>query len=229
MKINTALIMCAGFGKRLSPLTLETPKPLLKLNNITLLENAINMIIKLGIKNILINTFHLSQQIFEFIKNKDFPIHIKIIEDGENILDTGGGIMNMTNYSKDSDFLILNPDTIWSKEYIDEINRMQKFYFTNDLNNILLVTKKEFSFDQNLKGDFKLKENLLNQYDEKNHIFIGCQILNKNLFNNYKIDSFSIKLVWEELQKKNNLNGFESFNKFYHLTNLQIFKKLEDL
>ena len=46
---------------------------------------------------------------------------------------------------------------------------------------------------------------------------------------NYKIDSFSIKLVWEELQKKNNLNGFESFNKFYHLTNLQIFKKLEDL
>ena len=50
MKINTALILCAGLGKRLNPLTLTTPKPLLKINNVTMLENCINMIIKLGIK-----------------------------------------------------------------------------------------------------------------------------------------------------------------------------------
>ena len=52
MKINTALILCAGLGKRLKPLTLKTPKPLLKLNNKTLLETCINTIIKLGIKKI---------------------------------------------------------------------------------------------------------------------------------------------------------------------------------
>ena len=52
MKINTALILCAGFGKRLNPLTLETPKPLLELKKITMLENCINLIIKLGIKKI---------------------------------------------------------------------------------------------------------------------------------------------------------------------------------
>jgi len=52
MKIKTALILCAGFGKRLNPLTLEKPKPLLELNNITLLENTINLIKKLGIKKI---------------------------------------------------------------------------------------------------------------------------------------------------------------------------------
>ena len=70
MKINTALILCAGLGKRLNPLTLTTPKPLLKLNNVTMLENCINMVIKLGIKKILLNTFYLSDQIFEFIKKK---------------------------------------------------------------------------------------------------------------------------------------------------------------
>ena len=59
MKINTALILCAGFGKRLNPLTLKTPKPLLKLNNLTMLENCINLNVKLGVKKIFLNTFHL--------------------------------------------------------------------------------------------------------------------------------------------------------------------------
>ena len=97
MKINTALILCAGLGKRLNPLTLTTPKPLLKINNVTMLENCINMIIKLGIKKILLNTFHLSDQIFEFIKKKNFMADIQIINDGKFILDTGGGVLNMIN------------------------------------------------------------------------------------------------------------------------------------
>ena len=71
MKINTALILCAGFGKRLSPLTLETPKPLLKINNITILENCINFSIKSGVKKILLNTFHLNEQIYNFVKSKN--------------------------------------------------------------------------------------------------------------------------------------------------------------
>ena len=72
MKINTALILCAGLGKRLNPLTLKTPKPLLELKNITLLERCINMIIEFGAKKILLNTFHLENQIIEFIKKKNF-------------------------------------------------------------------------------------------------------------------------------------------------------------
>ena len=71
MQINTALILCAGLGKRLNPLTLKTPKPLLKLDNVTILERCINIILKSGAKKIFLNTFHLGNQIFEFIKNCD--------------------------------------------------------------------------------------------------------------------------------------------------------------
>ena len=102
MKINTALILCAGFGERLNPLTLKTPKPLLKLKDITVLESCINIIVKLGVKKIFLNTFYLSEQIFDFIKNKNFPVGIKIIQDGDEILDTGGGIKNMTNHFQDN-------------------------------------------------------------------------------------------------------------------------------
>ena len=228
MKIKTALILCAGFGKRLNPLTLKTPKPLLELKNITMLESCINLIIKLGIEKIYLNTFHLGEQIFDFIKIKNFPINIQIVEDGKEILNTGGGILNMINRYQDNDYLIFNPDTLWNKNYINEINEMQNFYFSKKLNNILLVTKKKLSFDKNLGGDFQLKDSLLKKNDNKDYIYIGCQILNKNLFEKYNIKNFSILEIWNELLKKNELNGFESLNKFYHLTDLETFKKLKD-
>ena len=229
MKINTALILCAGLGKRLNPLTLTTPKPLLELNNVTMLENCINMLIKLGIKKVFLNTFHLSEQISEFIKEKNFSIDIQIIGDGEIILDTGGGIINMINNSKENDFLVLNPDTLWNEEYVKEVEKMQDLYFLKKMICVLLLTNKVLSFDKNLKGDFGLKDNLLKKKDKKNFIYIGCQILNRGIFEKYDISNFSIKKVWNELLDKNQLHGFESSNKFYHLTNLETFKKLQDL
>jgi N-acetyl-alpha-D-muramate 1-phosphate uridylyltransferase len=228
MKINTAIILCAGYGKRLNPLTLKTPKPLLKLKNISMLENCINLIIKLGLKKIYLNTYYLGDQINSFIKNKNFSVDIKIIDDGKKILNTGGGVLNMINHSSDEEFLIFNPDTFWSQNYIKEISKMQNLYFLNKLNNILLVANKKLSFDQNLGGDFELKNNLLKRYDDKNFIYIGCQILSKYLFDKYQISNFPISKIWDELLKNDELNGFESTNKFYHLTNLKTFKKLED-
>ena len=229
MKINTAIILCAGYGKRLIPLTLETPKPLLKLKDKTVLENCINLIIKLKIKKIFLNTFYLKDQIFDFVKKKNFPIDIQIIEDGKEILNTGGGIMNMINCSQDNDFLIFNPDTLWSENYTNEIKNMCNFYFSNELSNILLTVEKKLSFDKSFKGDFELRNNLLEKANKNNFIYIGCQILNRNLFKNFKVENFSISDIWNELLKKNELNGYESFNKFFHLTNLETFKKLRDL
>ena len=228
MKIDTALILCAGLGNRLNPLTLKTPKPLLELENISMLERCINLIIKLGIKKILLNTFHLQNQIIKFIKNKKFPIDIQIIEDGEKILDTGGGILNMIKNSNENDFIIFNPDTLWNEDYIIEINKMRDFYFLNNLDNILLLSEKEKSFDKNLKGNFNLKNNLIKKDENNDFIYIGCQILSRNLFKNYKVCNFSISEIWNELLKKNKFNGFESLNKFYHLTNLETFKRLKD-
>jgi len=70
---------------------------------------------------------------------------------------------------------------------------------------------------------------LLKKNSVKNFIYTGCQILNKSLFDKHKISNFPVSEIWNELLKKNNLNGYESSNKFYHLTNLEIFKKLKDL
>ena len=229
MRINTAFILCAGFGKRLNPLTLETPKPLIKLNNITVLETCINLIENLGIQQIILNTFYLKDQIHDFINHKKFNSKIKIIDDGENILDTGGGISNMMKHTSEENVLIFNPDTIWKKNYTNEIIEMEKLYFSNQLKNILLLVKKELSFDKNLSGDFDLIDNLIIKNNDRKFIYTGCQIINKKLLSDYKDKNFSISNVWNDLIKKKELYGFETTENFYHLTDLETFKKLQDL
>jgi len=229
VKINTALILCAGFGKRLNPITLNTPKPLLEVKDVSMLERCINLAKKLGIQKILINTFYLKDQFSVFLNSKNFNIEVEIIEDGEHILDTGGGIQNMIQDSNENDFIIFNPDTIWGDNYKDEILKMEKMYFSKKLENILLLANKKLSFDKRLKGDFNLKNNLINKDSEQEFIYIGCQIINKKLFIRDKIENYSIFEIWNNLLDQKKLYGYESQNDFYHLTDLDIFKKLKDL
>jgi len=226
MKINTALVLCAGYGKRLNPLTLKNPKPLLKLNNLTLLENTINLIKKLGINEIKLNTFYLKDQIKIFIEEKNFDVKIEIIEDGNEILDTGGGIFNMINSLNEENFMVFNPDTVWSIDYLNCIKEMENFYFSKKIQNILMVVNKDLSFDKNLRGDFDLLDNQLNKKKLNQYIFTGCQIINKKVFASIKNKSFSILQIWNDLIKENKLYGYESKNKFYHVTDLEIYNKL---
>ena len=207
MKINTALILCAGYGKRLNPLTLKVPKPLLKINEITLLENCINLIKFLGLKNVIVNTFYLKEKIENFIRLKNFDLDIQIINDGKKILNTGGGILNMINSSNESDFLTLNPDTIWNINYAEAIQNMEKFYFSKEIKNILLLVNKNISFDKELKGDFNLLGNLIKKNSQNDLIYTGCQIINKSLFDSFSVNNFSISKIWNDLINKNELYG----------------------
>ncbi len=226
MKIKTALILCAGLGKRVLPLSLEIPKPLLKLNNITLLENTINLLEALKIENIKLNTFYLQNQIKDFFSNQKFKAKIEIIEDGRKILDTGGGIYNLIKASDDEDFLVLNPDTIWSLNYLETIKNMQKFYFEKKIQNLLMVVSKNKSFDKRFKGDFELKLNQLFRKNKNNYIYTGCQLINRNLFKNIKNKNFSITKIWNEQLNEKKLYGHESKEEFIHITDLEIYNKL---
>ena len=226
MKIKTAIILCAGFGKRLMPLTEKTPKPLLKINEISLLENTINLIKVLEIKSLKINTFYLSDKIKDFIFSNNFGLEIQIIEDGKKILDTGGGLLNVVNNSVETDFIVFNPDTIWNVEYANEIMQMENIYFKNNLENILMVVKKDLSFDKRFKGDFSMDGNNLKKSNDKNYIYTGCQIINKKLFKNLSKKIFSMNEIWDNYIKKENLYGFESGIEFLHLTDKDIYEKL---
>ena len=226
MKINTALILCAGYGKRLNPITLKIPKPLIEINEITLLENSINFLEKLEIENIKINTYYLHNQIQDFILNYKSNSKIEILNDGNEILDTGGGILNLINRSDENDFIVLNPDTVWGDNYLKTTINMMDYYFQKKVKNLLMIVNKENSFDERMRGDFSLSNEKLLKNKENNFIYTGLQIINKSLFKNEKVMPFSVTKIWDEAIKNEMLYGFESKEQFIHLTDLEIYNKL---
>ena len=226
MKVKTALILCAGYGKRLAPITNDIPKPLLKVKNINLLDNTLKFVKSIGINKIKINTFYLSEQIKNFIEKQNYSLNIHIVNDGEKILDTGGGIYNLIKHSEEEDFLTLNPDTFWNSNYINIFNEMEKFYFKNKIKNLLMVVKKNRSFDVRFKGDFNLNGNKLFKEIKNEFIYTGCQILNRKIFQHINKNIFSMSEIWNDLSDKKELYGYESLNEFVHLTDIEIYKKL---
>ena len=226
MQINTALILCAGFGKRLLPLTQSTPKPLLKIGQITLLERTIKLIEKLQIKKIKINTFYLSKEIKKFVDQSNTNLDIQLIEDGNEILDTGGGIFNMIKDSSEENFLVFNPDTLWNENYDKNISKMVDLYFRKQINNILLVVPKDLSFDKRLQGDFNLINEKLTKDNNKNFIYTGCQIINKNIFSKITKKKFSMNEIWNRQLKESRLFAYESNIEFLHVTDLEIYNKI---
>ena len=225
--IKKAMILAAGFGKRLNPLTLNLPKPLLKIGNETLLSNTINFLDKYGIKEAVINVHYFSEQIIEYVNKKKFNLKINIVNEKEKILDTGGGIFNVLKYFKES-FVCINPDTIWSLNYLEELKKMENNFFLNKEKCYLLVVNKEKSFDKNIKGDFNLKNALLKRKKNQDlkYIYTGLQIINPKVFLGTKDQVFSINKIWDNLIQNGELFGLESKINFFHVSTLDVYKKL---
>ena len=228
MKIKHGMVLAAGLGKRMQPLTLNKPKPLLEINNTSLLERAINLLINCGVEEISINVHYLSDQIKNFINKKKFNAKINISDETELLLDTGGGVLAGTNNFNDNPFFVINPDTLWNKAYLEEVKKLEEIYFENSKPSLLLVNKT-LSLDTSFAGDFNLIERLVSKDKENQFIFTGLQITKRSFLSSEKSKIFSMNKVWSDLIKDKNLCGLESKQKFYHLNTFEMYNKISSL
>jgi len=227
--IKKAMILAAGFGKRIHPLTLKHPKPLLKIGNKTLLSNALKFLELLEIKQAVINVHYLGEQIVDYINRNQFNLTINIVKEKDKILNTGGGVLNAIQYFSNEPFLIINPDTIWNSHYLKALKSMEKSFFENKKSKCsLLVVNKKKSFDESFKGDFNLENYLISRKDKNklNYIYTGMQIIKPEVFNGISEEVFSINRIWDKLIQSNELYGMESNINFLHVTTLDIYKRL---
>jgi MurNAc alpha-1-phosphate uridylyltransferase len=222
------MVLAAGLGKRMQPLTLNKPKPLLEINNTSLLERAINLLINCGVEEISINVHYLSDQIKNFINKKKFNAKINISDETELLLDTGGGVLAGTNNFNDNPFFVINPDTLWNKAYLEEVKKLEEIYFENSKPSLLLVNKT-LSLDTSFAGDFNLIERLVSKDKENQFIFTGLQITKRSFLSSEKSKIFSMNKVWSDLIKDKNLCGLESKQKFYHLNTFEMYNKISSL
>ena len=227
--IKKAMILAAGFGKRLNPLTLDCPKPLLKIGEETLISNTIKFLTLFKVEEITINVHHLGNQIIEYINKKNFNLSTNIVFEKDKILDTGGGILNAISYFSNEPFIVINPDTIWNLNYIEYLKLMEKEIIKNKKNKCtLLIVNKKKSFDKTIKGDFNLENNSLNRNNKDNldYVYTGLQIIKPEIFSGLNKKKFSMNIIWDKLIKNNELYGVESHLDFLHVSTLDIYNKL---
>ena len=224
MKIKHGMILAAGLGKRMQPITLKTPKPLIKIGNKNLLERAIELLINHGVEEIAINVHHLANQIKDFINKKKYKVKIIISHEQDILLDTGGGILEATKtFTKP--FVVVNPDTLWRDVYSSELKILEDLYFQRKKPCLLLVNKN-LSFDDSFKGDFNLHDGMVRRDNSNELIFTGLQIIDQSVFSNIKDNIFSMNKIWDHLIEDNNLSGIESKQKFYHLNTKKMYDNI---
>ncbi|MDC1538379.1 nucleotidyltransferase family protein [Pelagibacteraceae bacterium] len=224
MLIKKAIILAAGFGKRLLPLTKELPKPLLEIGGKKLIEYSIDLLRENNITEIIINSHYLHEKISEFITKKYPNISLSY---EKNILDTGGGILNAMSFFDQENFFVLNSDTVWTRNYSDDLHKLKEVFKNGNSKAALLLAHKKDSFDKNLSGDFSLDQNNLLNKSSNDYIYTGCQLLNPNIFNlKKKGDIFSMNEIWNDLIAQESLNGCLSSCSFLHATNLEIYNQL---
>ena len=228
MSIKHAMILAAGLGIRMRPLTLKTPKPLIKIGNKNLLERSISILENHGVEQIIINVHYLADQIEKFISNFKTKVKITISDEKDLLLDTGGGVKEGTKNFGKNPFFVLNPDTLWLTDYLSEMKSLENIYFENK-NACLLLVNKKLSFDTSFKGDFNLKNNIVTKDIKNNFIFTGLQLLDRNYLDPIDKKVFSMNEVWNNLINNNKLSGLESSQKFYHLNTEKIYNKISNL
>jgi len=137
-----AMILAAGLGTRLQPITDNLPKALIKLRDKTLLEIAINHLVRNGFDKIIINVHHFGEQVINFIEENNFPADISISDERDKLLDTGGGLKKASQFFKDG-----KPFLLYNVDIISNLN-LKTLYKANIKSNsiaTLIVRKRESS------------------------------------------------------------------------------------
>lgn len=231
MIINySGMILAAGFGRRMMPLTKNMPKPLIEINGVTLLGNSIDFLNKLGCKEIIINTHYHNELISKFVENRHDKKKIKIIFEKE-ILDTGGGVKNAISFFSTKNILVVNSDIYWQKNNLKDAMSLIKSFQKSNKSHLLLTKKKNsFGIDKKI-GDFVITKGKICRFSNGDEViyYSGLQMLKLSIFKNFTNKKFSFNDVWNYLIYNDSLCGKIMYSKWYHVGDIQglnIAKKL---
>ena len=195
-----AMILAAGQGKRLRPLTLTCPKPLIKVDNKELLAYHLEKLKQANITDIIINSAYLSEQIVDFVNNyADKDMHLSnSIEDGLG-LETAGGIIKALDFFDDEPFLVINADIFLDCDYgLFAQHQLQSKYYAH----LFLVKNPQ----HNLKGDFAIAEDG-HLITGNAYTFSGVGIYTKQAFFNLAVQRLALRPIFDKLINLNKVSA----------------------
>ena len=219
---KSAIILAAGFGKRMLPITSNLPKPLVKVANKPLIFHIIDKITRERIRNIFVNTHYLSEK----LKNSVLEHYPNLNISRENqILETGGGVMNLIKthqtLSPKNPLLVVNGDIFWVEKKKSLLSRLFK-YWNDDMDILLLLQESNLLNGYQGGGDFNFVEECsvgkLISEEINNFAFCGVQILHPRIFKKVRKKNFSLRELYKVSMSKGSLYGLKDTNLWFHVS-----------
>lgn len=199
--ISHAMILAAGLGKRMQPLTDELPKPLVKVGDRCLLDRAIDVVADAGIDHIVVNVHHLAVQVEQHIARRNSPPHIVISDERAQLLETGGGVKKALPWLQGDAFAVMNADNAWRYEGPSPLTTLLDDWQPEAMDILLLVVPHQRAIGFEGAGDFfrAIDGSLRRRGTEISapFIFTGVQIIARNMFADTPGGAFSLGLLYD--------------------------------
>ena len=219
---DTAMVMAAGLGKRMLPLTAATPKPLIEVGGKALIDYMIEHLADAGIERAVVNVHYLADQIETYLTGRDHPQFV-FSDEREQLLETGGGMIKAWRAGLLPDpFYCLNSDNIWIDGRRNTLLDLSDQWDPERMDALLLVVPKERAFQHRGKGDFHLEaDGRLRRRgpdeDSAPTIYIGAQIVSHRLLRDALEGPFSTMVLWERAIAEGRLFGVEHRGEWFDM------------
>ncbi|WP_085907589.1 nucleotidyltransferase family protein [Kiloniella majae] len=231
MTIKTAMVLAAGFGKRMRPITETIPKPLVPVLGVPMLESIIAKLRTAGIQKIVVNGFYLKEQIQSFVEAYDDPMIV--FSEEHEILETGGGVTQALQILGDDAFVVVNGDVCWLDGADAAIKRLMNFWNPDVMDALLLVHPRSKAYGYEGAGDFFLEnDQKLSRRGEAttaSYVYAGIQILHPKLFVGSPQGAFSLNEIFDKALVADRLYGLEHDGEWFHVGTPEGLREVEGL
>ena len=229
--ITRAMIMAAGFGTRMRPLTNTIPKPLVKVQGRALIDHVMDRLVAAGVKTIVVNIHYMGDQIKAHVeKRKD--VEIIISDETDTILDSGGGIFKALPHFKGEPFFHANADTVWVEGASHALERLKAAWNPAEMDALMLLASTVTTVCYAGRGDFMMDaDGRLSRVPEGRispFVWMSMEILHPRLFDGMQSGKFSINPLWDKAIAKGRLFGQRLDGVWMHIDRPEAVKQSEE-
>lgn len=226
--LKTCIILAAGLGTRMRPLTNECPKPMIQVLNKPLIAYVIDMCLEAGVQEIIMNFHYKPETLKTYIQN-NYANNVILSDEQDLLLDSGGGVLKALMHTESSEFFVINADCIWYNQTDNALKQLYTIYnpLKFDICKLLINPKNAIGFDgkpiYSLDNNFYIHKDTHLEYE-----FTGIQIIKRNLFDTYTVKPFSIRHIWQTVFDNHRMGGIEFSGKWLHIGTPQAVQDAEN-
>lgn len=210
---RTAMVMAAGLGTRMRPLTNDRPKPLVTVNGRPLIEYAFDKLRLAGVRRAVVNVHYFPEMIEAYFAAGVVGLEIAISDERDLLLETGGGMIKALPLIKDDPFYAINSDAIWTDNGTDSLTRLAEAWDPERMDALLLLVSRDRANHRRGGGDFSLDDQsrlIRRKTDEEApFIYTGVQIISHRLLRDAPSGPFSTNILWDRAIAEGRAFGLE--------------------